>query len=148
MATTAVQDRYTGDLARIKEICNIDPEDTSRDTRISLLIEEAKQVADRFLGNPFQDANGNDLPLPEAVELGVTQFITDFVDVIKSNVASMNIANVRVSYNRNLRTTGLVQDFPEYTAINARAETHWLPYRRRKLFFSISASNVRTVPGL
>jgi hypothetical protein len=62
-------------LPDLKAWLGIDVGDTSEDARLERWFDLATAAADRFLTNPFQDAEGNDLPIPKRVETGVFAYI-------------------------------------------------------------------------
>lgn len=53
------------ELARVKNYLRIDH--SEEDTLIRTLIDAAKDEADSYLGNDFQDEDGNDLDIPRPV---------------------------------------------------------------------------------
>lgn len=91
MGTTAVQDRSTIDLQVLKDLLGITG--TDQDDALTRYLRAAKQEADRFLGNPFEEIEVDDcgmpvldkalqpittgvlLPIPEEVELGLVDYV-------------------------------------------------------------------------
>jgi hypothetical protein len=74
--TTAVQDRAfpsssDDGLTKLKDYLRIPASDTSDDTVLELALESAKEQADQYLQNPFEDADGNAEDIPSQVEMGV-----------------------------------------------------------------------------
>jgi len=74
--TTAVQDRAfpsssDGGLTELKNYIKVDPSNTADDYVLETALESAKEDADTYIGDPFEDADGNDQEIPKKVELGV-----------------------------------------------------------------------------
>lgn len=90
--TTAIVDRSTLALAEVKSYLKIDS--ASFDTQLIRLLLSAKQQADLYCSNPFQDADGNDLDIPEAVEQWCLEWIAYKYHRPALNLQSVNVQGV------------------------------------------------------
>jgi len=67
----AVKNRSQKTLSDLKDYLRIPQSDTSDDAVLSDALEAAKEDADAYLNNPFEDEDGNDQSIPSKVEMGV-----------------------------------------------------------------------------
>ncbi len=112
----AVVDRLTITLLEMKVLLGMDALDTSLDTSLALLIAAGKELADQYLNNPFLDADGDELPIPAAIKLGLVDFIQSELDRPPEGAVYVKTGDIAVRY----------RDGNEFSEDTLR---HWTPYR-------------------
>ncbi|GMU51003.1 MAG: hypothetical protein AMXMBFR33_01490 [Candidatus Xenobia bacterium] len=70
----AVVDRSTVTLETVKLYAKVESSD--EDALLQLLLDAAKEDADAYMGNAFQNADGEDLPIPNWVERWLLQQVS------------------------------------------------------------------------
>lgn len=103
---------------------------TSEDTWLSRWWNAACVDGDRYLGEPFTDADGNDLPIPE----GVVQGVYEWVRMMRSfyvSAASPGVASVKTGDLSQNFTTNAANGIQPGKQAMAAAIPFWSPYRER-----------------
>lgn len=95
--------------------------DASSDDLLDLLVPASKEVADEYLNNPFEDPDGVELDIPNAVLLGLVEWIRDAQAQKPAGATQVRVGDWSVRYS-DRSDTG-------HTQIPASAEKHWQYFR-------------------
>jgi hypothetical protein len=91
--------------------------------RVELLLTAAKALADEYLNNPFEDDDGLELAIPDAVKVGVLVWVSEHYQFIPS---SWNVTRVRTGDLEEWKSTGGA-NAPNMDPGGARP--YWEPHR-------------------
>lgn len=99
--STAVADRLVVTLEEAKLHLRVDHDD--EDALIADLIESAKQSADRFLNNPFEDSLGVPQDIPADVKIWVMRRVNFLYEQRVENVVADTVPGAgTIDYGRNV----------------------------------------------
>ena len=107
----AVYDRLDLSLEEVKDWLKVEVADD--DDLLEDLIDSVKREADSFLQNPFEDADGNPMDIPEDVRLGVL----------------LKIARYYVKRSDGLASTAVTGLGSSTWAMDKEAQRLWVRYR-------------------
>ena len=95
--------------AELKPFLGIDAADTSHDVLLDLFIVAAKEAADEFCNNLFEDAEGVELDIPSAVKVGVFQLIAHLFNTRTPGriVTREKAGDLEVAYAKTSATTAI-----------------------------------------
>lgn len=109
----AVEDRLTLTVTEVKNILGLGDD---RDQLLDLLIPAGKQIADAYLNNPFEDADGNELAIPEAIKLGLVFWLEGELDRRPQGAIYVKTGDLAIRYS-------------DGTEFNENTTRHWDPFR-------------------
>lgn len=117
-------------LAELKALLGIPVEDTSQDTKLSLLLESgilaAQEYCDKLDFLTLVDAVTGQLVLPAAVKLGIYEWVKANQTVSRrQGVTSESIGGLSQSFSGDAATVYSV------------AHQHWAPYHSAVRFFTV-----------
>lgn len=85
---TAIMERSVVDLTAVKAHLRLPESDTSEDLILQLFLDGAKQAADGFCSNPFEDEDEEELPIPAFVEVWILRKVASLYTYRESVVSA------------------------------------------------------------
>lgn len=126
--TTAVQDRLVLDPDdEVKPYLGLLPTDMTFDWLLSILVPAALRAADDYLHNPFLDADGVELDIPDTVKTGVLRWIKVQFAITTTGSSSGTVLSERAG--DLARTYGTRSTAMDPASLDAAVLMLWRPYR-------------------
>jgi hypothetical protein len=128
--TTAIQDRLDISVSDAESWMNIPVQSGGQLTKLELIISGSKQISDEYCNNPFEDADGVELDIPDAVKIGVLQVITDTWN--SSGTASTLLGKIKKQKADDLEeeyAQESIADTLKVTSISVMAQHYLIQYR-------------------